>query len=201
MCSNIGFAFYAKFFTLSNSTSVDCTNEGGLGCDIYPAEGPTGQDLGTSGSWRFNLAQNEPSTNVDMDYTNKLAAASWNAMPEDSMTHNVTAGASSWADVQNRMFWTWTSPKDIEQSCADHMKDVGGVMVWSINQDTNGAGGGPHMAAVAGCLGGGSAGGDTGSSASTDALSTSAFTQSSASSGASTDVAASVGQASASATA
>jgi len=75
-------------------------------------------------------------------------------MPTDeSVTHDGDAGASSWADVNNRMFWTWTTPKDIEQSCADHMKDAGGVMVWSINQDMNGASGGPHMAAIANCVG------------------------------------------------
>jgi hypothetical protein len=50
-------------------------------------------------------------------------------MPDEATTHDAAAGASSWVDVKNRMFWTWTSPKDIEQSCADHMQDVGGVMV------------------------------------------------------------------------
>jgi GH18 family chitinase len=81
-------------------------------------------------------------------------------MPDEATTHDAAAGASSWVDVKNRMFWTWTSPKDIEQSCADHMQDVGGVMVWSINQDENGATGGPHMDAIAGCLGGAAAGGN-----------------------------------------
>jgi chitinase len=95
------------------------------------------------------------SSNVATDYTLKLAKPSWNSMPDEATTQDAGAGASSWADVKNRMFWTWTSPKDIEQSCADHMQDVGGVMVWSINQDENGAIGGPHMAAIAGCLGGG----------------------------------------------
>jgi len=78
-------------------------------------------------------------------------------MPDEATTQDAGAGASSWADVKNRMCWTWTSPKDIEQSCADHMKDVGGVMVWSINQDVYGANGGPHMEAIAGCLGSGAA--------------------------------------------
>jgi hypothetical protein len=101
-----------------------------------------------------------PSTNVAADYTLKLAKPSWDSLPDEATTHDAAAGASSWADVKNRMFWTWTSPKDIEQSCADHMKDVGGVMVWSINQDENGATGGPHMEAIAGCLGGAAAGGN-----------------------------------------
>jgi GH18 family chitinase len=81
-------------------------------------------------------------------------------MPDEATAYDAAAGASSWADVKNRMFWTWTSPKDIQQSCDDHMKDVGGVMVWSINQDENGATGGPHMDAIAGCLGGAAAGGN-----------------------------------------
>jgi hypothetical protein len=81
-------------------------------------------------------------------------------MPEEATTQDAGAGASSRADTKNRMFWTWTSPKDIQQSCVDHMKDVGGVMVWSINQDENGATGGPHMEAIAGCLGGAAAGGN-----------------------------------------
>ena len=33
------------------------------------------------------------------------------------------------------------------------MKDAGGVMVWRINQDMNGASGGPHVAAIANCVG------------------------------------------------
>lgn len=91
-------------------------------------------------------------------------------MPDEAETHNAGAGASSWADVKNRMFWTWTSTKDIEQSCADHMKDVGGVMVWSVNQDVNGVTGGPHMEAIAACVGGGAADGSAGSSGVTSAV-------------------------------
>jgi hypothetical protein len=42
------------------------------------------------------------------------------------------------------------------------MSEVGGVMAWSINQDENGADGGPHLAAMAQCVGAGGGGGSSG---------------------------------------
>lgn len=165
ICRNIGFALYAKYFTLSDPKK--CTSQGGLGCAIKPAEGPAGQDLGISGAWVFNQAQNVLwSENDAVKHTFKLAKSSWDLLQQKTDTEDAKAGASSWADGANQMFWTWTSPKDIEQSCAQHMKDVGGVMVWSINQDENGTAGGPHMKAIAGCLGGTSASDNAATSAS-----------------------------------
>lgn len=49
---NLGFAFYAKFFT----TAGDCSSTP-LGCVIAAAEDPvTGQDMLTSGAWTFESA-------------------------------------------------------------------------------------------------------------------------------------------------
>lgn len=130
----------------------------------------------------FNELLNPPSSdNVATDYTLKLAKASWDRLPAPANTTDDEAGASSWADVDGRIFWTWTSPENIKQSCDAHMKDVGGVMLWSINEDANGASGGPHIAAIAGCLAGAS-GGEKGSSggSTTGASSTSGSGQTSA---------------------
>jgi chitinase len=52
---NLGFAFYAKYFT----TQDDCTG-GILGCPIVPAEGPTGEDTLTSGAWTFEKGHLAP---------------------------------------------------------------------------------------------------------------------------------------------
>ncbi|KAF2134995.1 carbohydrate-binding module family 18 protein [Dothidotthia symphoricarpi CBS 119687] len=50
---NLGFAFYAKYFTVANPPS--CTTA--LNCPLAPAEDPqTGADLLTSGAWTFEKA-------------------------------------------------------------------------------------------------------------------------------------------------
>jgi hypothetical protein len=160
---------------------VECTAKGGIGCPIYPAEGPAGQDIGVSGAWQFNQAQWE-----FYNDGNDRAKLSWPLAAAAEGTRDTDAGASSWVDTKNRLFWTWTSPEDIEQSCTDHLADVGGVMAWSLNQDTNGAAGGPHFAAMAKCVGaqgGGSAGtgGDAGAISASASASTSASASDSAS--------------------
>ncbi|KAF2469331.1 glycoside hydrolase, partial [Lindgomyces ingoldianus] len=53
---NLGFAYYAKYFT----TAGDCTNQP-LGCALVSAENPTtGEDALTSGAWTFEKAHMEP---------------------------------------------------------------------------------------------------------------------------------------------
>lgn len=53
---NLGFAYYAKYFT----TQGDCSASP-LGCPIVPAEDPiTGKDLLTSGAWTFEPSHMKP---------------------------------------------------------------------------------------------------------------------------------------------
>jgi len=53
---NLGFAFYAKYFT----TAGDC-GKNPIGCPVVAAEDPTtGQDTLTSGAWTFEKAHMEP---------------------------------------------------------------------------------------------------------------------------------------------
>jgi hypothetical protein len=53
---NLGFAYYAKYFT----TQGDCGTSA-LGCPIVPAEDPvTGTDLLTSGAWTFEKTHMQP---------------------------------------------------------------------------------------------------------------------------------------------
>lgn len=46
---NLGFAYYAKYFT----TKDDCTSASPLNCSLVPAEDAAGKDTKTSGAWTF----------------------------------------------------------------------------------------------------------------------------------------------------
>ncbi|EGC49457.1 extracellular chitinase [Histoplasma capsulatum var. duboisii H88] len=55
---NLGFAFYAKYFTLD--PKANCTSEKPVGCPIVHGEFENGTDAGTSGSVTFEVAQISP---------------------------------------------------------------------------------------------------------------------------------------------
>jgi chitinase len=54
---NLGFAFYAKYFTTAGDCSTSSTP---LGCEIVAAEDPSGADTLTSGAWTFEKSHLEP---------------------------------------------------------------------------------------------------------------------------------------------
>jgi chitinase len=51
---NLGFAYYAKYFTTAGSCKT------ALGCPLVAAEDFTGKDTLTSGAWTFETANMEP---------------------------------------------------------------------------------------------------------------------------------------------
>jgi GH18 family chitinase len=166
---NIGFASFAKTFSLPDK--IGSPSPDGLGATIVPAEGPGGEDLGTSLAWFFDPQQNlEPSTNNVTQDTKDRAQKSWSlCQAGDLNKYDSDAGAHTCTDKENQLFWTWADPSDIKKTCTDHSKEVGGVMLWSINQDERANNGGPHIDAIAECvlsMGGGTT---NGSSTSADA--------------------------------
>ncbi|KAH7112865.1 putative class V chitinase [Dendryphion nanum] len=85
---NLGFAFYAKFFT----TAGDC-GTAPLGCPIIPAEDPvTGADLLTSGAWTF-----EKSHMVPVD-TSKLVPSYDGTCGPEKMTKCATGCCSQYGN-------------------------------------------------------------------------------------------------------
>jgi hypothetical protein len=156
----MGFASFAKAFTMPDTTG--CPSPNGLGCTIEPAELPAGQDPGTSIQFLFDVEQNEPSENPTTNDTLTRAHLSYPKLATQEGTYDEAAGAHAWIDKDNKLFWTWTTPEDIKKTCDDHGKDVGGVMLWSINQGDAQADGGTHIAAIAACAAsmGGSDGAD-----------------------------------------
>lgn len=129
---------------------------------ISPAEGPGGDDLGTSSAWFFDTAQNpkpEDRENANLKISLERAHKSWPKCQEEAnQKYDEKAGAHTCLDKDNQLFWTWADEKDIEKTCTDLSKEVGGVMLWSANQDDRASEGGAHIDAIAKCaasMGGG----------------------------------------------
>lgn len=59
--------------------------------------------------------------------------------------------AQASARVDGNLFWTWTSPKNIKDSCEKYIGEVGGVFFWGMNADDGGTAGGSHIKAMAEC--------------------------------------------------
>jgi chitinase len=137
---NVGFPMYTKYFQLAPGA---CTESNPIGCPMTVVlENSVGGDTGNSGSLTFNSALN----------TNASEQAIWNTVSVASGTDNSTALGSVYYDSTSAQFWTWVSPSDIQQTCLKWKGQVGGMMMWSLNQDTNGGSGGPHIQAIADCL-------------------------------------------------
>ncbi|RMZ73660.1 glycosyl hydrolase family 18 [Pyrenophora seminiperda CCB06] len=175
---NLGFAWYAKYFT----TQGDCSDNP-LGCPIALAEDPiTGQDLHTSGAWTFESAHmdavNVSSISVSYDgtcgpekgtrcatgccsqygncgtspdfcsggcqhafgtgCTDADVAGSWQRAAENGITDQ-QAGGQYYFDAQSRLFWTWDTPELVSRKF-DIVKKykLGGVMAWSLGEDSAG---------------------------------------------------------------
>jgi chitinase len=138
----IGFPMYAKWFTLDTPCAPPY-----LGCPMGPFE-QNGVILKPSGTY-------VPSTVNGINWVadpNVAAnvAASYASLPTSD---NSTADASAWYDNTYKLFWTWVSPSDIGNTCSAYKSQVGGVSVWSLNQDNGNSAGGTHIAALSACVG------------------------------------------------
>ncbi|KAF3011145.1 hypothetical protein E8E13_011464 [Curvularia kusanoi] len=135
---NLGFAYYAKYFT----TQGDCSDHP-LGCPIVPAEDPnTGKDLLTSGAWTFEKQHMAPvdvsALAISTDGTYADVAGSWQNAAKYGVTDE-KAGGQYYFDPENRLFWTWDTPDLIDRKFSDIVNKykLGGVMAWSLGEDSN----------------------------------------------------------------
>jgi chitinase len=138
---NIGFPMYAKWFSLTST----CATAPYVGCDLGQHEYPNnGTDMENSGAVVFNypLADNQARV-AEFQVIDQNAHS-------DTTNHASTFVGSS--EELGNIFWTWLSAADVAASCKANLPDAGGIMVWSINQDTNAAAGGPRFDALQQCL-------------------------------------------------
>ncbi|KAK1917829.1 hypothetical protein P3342_000546 [Pyrenophora teres f. teres] len=176
---NLGFAYYAKYFT----TQGDCSAHP-LGCPIALAEDPiTGKDLLTSGAYTFEPAHMYPVnlSSITISYdgtcgpekgtkcatgccsqygncgyspehcsggcqhafgtgcTDADVAGSWQRAAKNGVTDQ-QAGGQYYFDAESRLFWTWDTPELISRKFEDIVKKhrLGGVMAWSLGEDSAG---------------------------------------------------------------
>jgi hypothetical protein len=173
---NLGFAYYAKYFT----TQGDCSSSP-LNCPIVLAEDAWGQDTLTSGAWTFEKFHMDPvetsaltvawdgtcgpekgtkcgigccsqhghcSTSLEhcsgacqhafgTGCTDADVAASWQLATKHGITDEA-AGGQYYFDAQNRLFWTWDTPELITRKFKDIVRKykLGGVMAWSLGEDS-----------------------------------------------------------------
>ncbi|KAI4710243.1 hypothetical protein J4E89_004694 [Alternaria sp. Ai002NY15] len=173
---NLGFAYYAKYFT----TQGDCSGSP-LNCLIVLAEDAQGKDTLTSGAWTFERSRMRPvdasSLIVSQDgtcgpekrtkcetgccsqhghcgtspehcngacqhafgtgCTDADVAASWQLAAKYGVTDEV-AGGQYYFDATNRLFWTWDTPELITRKFDNIVRKykLGGVMAWSLGEDS-----------------------------------------------------------------
>jgi len=131
--ANLGFPFYAKWFT----TAKDCGSQP-LGCPVVPLENAQGEDTGKSGSVTFEANPVDP---LPAD-----VAASWQRA-QSGAQYDAQAGGEYFFDSQSNIFWTWDTEDIMEKKFSeivDPLK-VGGVMAWSLGEDSAGW---KHIAAI-----------------------------------------------------
>ncbi|KAF2272374.1 glycoside hydrolase [Westerdykella ornata] len=198
---NLGFAFYAKFFT----TTPSCAQQPPLGCPIVAAEDPvTGKDTLTSGAWTFERSHMQPldlaqlTTSYDgtcgPEKMTKCASGccsqygncgsspehcsgacqhafgtgctdadvfgSWQLAAANGVTDH-EEGGQYYYDGQNNLFWTWDTLELIERKFEQIVRayGLGGVMAWSLGEDSHDWSHVRKIAAELGKTGGGPGGG------------------------------------------
>jgi hypothetical protein len=173
---NLGFAYYAKYFT----TQGDCSSSP-LNCPIVLAEDAWGKDTLTSGAWTFEKPHMHPvdtsALTVAWDgtcglekgtkcgigccsqhghcgtspehcsgacqhafgtgCTDAVVAASWQLATKHGITDEA-AGGQYYFDAQNRLFWTWDTPELTTRKFKDIVRNykLGGIMAWSLGEDS-----------------------------------------------------------------
>ncbi|KND92299.1 Endochitinase B [Tolypocladium ophioglossoides CBS 100239] len=115
---NLGFAFYAKFF----QTADTCTSP--TGCPTVLMESPDGTDTGKSGATTFEVENFNTAEFVNVLKNGKA---------------DTTMGGQWYWDPSTKKFWTWDTPQFIAQKFAEivNAKKLGGVMAWSLAQDSH----------------------------------------------------------------
>ncbi|KAJ5377521.1 uncharacterized protein N7496_004930 [Penicillium cataractarum] len=174
---NLGFAYYAKWFT-TDPTS-DC-KEHPLGCKVVKLENDDGSDNGKSGAFTFEKGvMDPPPANLTTSYNGKCGYSegtkcpegsccsaygncgsgddfcqagclsdygtckgisitdSWRRASKDGQTDEEEGGQYYW-DEETNLFWSWDTPDLITRKFSDivQAKNLGGVMAWSLGEDT-----------------------------------------------------------------
>lgn len=117
---NLGFAFYAKWFTTKDG--VECNEP--TGCPTAMLEAPDGTDTGLSGAITFE-AEN---------YNGGAFVNAMNNGKEDS-----DQGGQWYWDSSAKVYWTWDTPNLIARKFSEIVSTnkLGGVMAWSLAQDSH----------------------------------------------------------------
>lgn len=117
---NLGFAFYAKWFTTKDGATCGQPT----GCPRAVLENPDGGDTGLSGA-------------VTFEAENYAGGAFLNAM--NNGRPGTQRGGQWYWDAAAKVYWTWDTPEFIAQKVAEIVKakKLGGVMGWSLAQDSH----------------------------------------------------------------
>ncbi|WWC66837.1 uncharacterized protein I206_100744 [Kwoniella pini CBS 10737] len=147
---NIGFLNTAKYFT---EVEAGCSTSHPLGCklggvNLYETNG---QDNSKSGWLTYNPDLDDGLGEIPKAKAKELRPQ-WDNRPDDSKTAFKDDKAHAWYDEANKVFWSWTSADDNKDVCQEWKSKVGGMFVWSLNQDENGLDGGSHIQALAECV-------------------------------------------------
>jgi chitinase len=110
---NLGFAFYAKFFT--TQAGAECGYEP-TGCPVAVLEAPDGSDTGLSGAITFSEPRQWPEGSTDAQM-----------------------GGQWWWDAETQMYWTWDTVELMARKFDEIVrpKGLGGVFAWSLGEDAN----------------------------------------------------------------
>ncbi|CAI7664394.1 unnamed protein product [Penicillium pancosmium] len=122
---NLGFAYYAKWF--ETDPNSDC-EENPLGCATAKLENSDGSDTGKSGAVTFEK---------NPEYIPTAVTESWKRAQKGGKTDEEKGGQYFW-DKETNYFWTWDTPELITRKFSDIVdaKKLGGVMAWSLGEDT-----------------------------------------------------------------
>lgn len=115
----LGFAFYAKWFT----TQPGAQCNGPIGCPTAVLETSDGTDTGLSGAVTFEAANH-----VEGDFLNAI----------QNGQEDAEGGGQWYWDSAKGVFWTWDTPNLITRKFEEIVvpKGLGGVMAWSLAQDS-----------------------------------------------------------------
>ncbi|UKZ79240.1 hypothetical protein TrVFT333_006990 [Trichoderma virens FT-333] len=115
---NLGFAFYAKYFT--TAPGYNCTTP--VGCPTAVLEDAQGNDTGLSGAITFEVST----------YAGALEHAVANGIADEQL------GGQWWWDSEKEIFWTWDTAEFAARKFKEIVvpKGLGGVFAWALAQDS-----------------------------------------------------------------
>ncbi|OAR02841.1 hypothetical protein LLEC1_07421 [Akanthomyces lecanii] len=118
---NLGFGFFAKWFTTKDGATCDEPT----GCPTAVLENPDGSDPGLSGSVTFETE--------NYSKGGAFLNAITNGKPDP-----VKGGQWYW-DAAAKVYWTWDTPEFIARKVAEIVKakKLGGVAGWSLGEDSH----------------------------------------------------------------